>query len=173
MKMLSPTDLVGVCVLSCRAYCVATIHLRVGAPWTKTLREIGWYGDIVFKDEFTRRIVVEVSLDKAASLMEGIQDTASSLVYEVKVVCRGLKSLPGEGRWRIVSRSPRLAAYGVLHGRHVFAEHAGKSIVFKIGKRSRALNPPSLLPASAFQFTGKELLGVIGELDRLVKALSR
>ncbi|MCE4619080.1 MAG: hypothetical protein F7C37_06540 [Desulfurococcales archaeon] len=159
--------------MACRTYSVVTLHLKEHVPWTRTLRELDEVGDVVFKDEFSHRIVAEIDLRKIASVAERLNDISKSVVYEVKIVCKKKTGLPKEGKWRIISKTPRLAAYGIVNGRYVFAERTKKAIVYKIGKPSRASTPPSLLPASAFQFTEKELLGVIEEVDRLVEALSR
>lgn len=159
--------------MACKAYSVATIWLREGVPWTRTLRELASHGKITAKDEINRRIVVEVPLVNIGRVVELISRVASAEVFEVKVSCRGDKDLPSEGRWRIISRKPRLVAYGIIRGRYVFAEKIRGSTIFKLGRRSRATIPPSILPASAFQFSGKELLGIIEELNRLVEMLSR
>lgn len=159
--------------MTCRTYSVVTLHLKEYVPWTRTLRELDEVGVIVFKDEFSHRIVAEIDLGKVASIAERLNDISRSVVYEVKIVCKKKTGLPKEGKWRIISKTPRLAAYGIVNGRYVFAEKTKKAIVYKIGKPSRASTPPSLLPASAFQFTEKELLGIIEEVDKLVEALSR
>ncbi len=155
----------------CRVYGIATMYLREESPWTRTLRELSSAGKLVFKDEITRRIVVEFSPGALDRIRELVAERASAASFEVKIICRGTSGLPSSStvKWRRIAG--RKAAYGVADGRYVFAELVGRSLVIKLGRETRSRNPPSILPSSAFQFTVDEVGDAMASATRLAKSL--
>ncbi|MCE4601236.1 MAG: hypothetical protein F7C38_06705 [Desulfurococcales archaeon] len=156
----------------CQVYGIATMYLREESPWTRTLRELGSAGKLVFKDEITRRIVVEFTPNALDRIRELVTERASAASFEVKIVCRGASGLPGPNavkKWRRIAG--KNAAYGVVEGRYVFAELVGKSLVVKLGRETRSRNPPYILPSSAFQFAVDEVGDAMASAARLARSL--
>ena len=115
----------------------------------------------MFKDEFSRRIVIEFGYDKLDNIRNIVKEISKSAVFEVKILCHNFREPPkgDQFKWRFVGRR---TAYGIVLKRYVFAEITKRSLVLKLGKPSKTENPPSILPASAFQFSVDEVEEAIG-----------
>jgi hypothetical protein len=150
---------------------VAILYLNEEAPWTATLRELNSIGKIIYKDEFSRRIVLEFPKSKINSVKHALAKTANSSVFEVKLVCHSRENLleKGQFKWRRVGKR---AAYGIVLGNYIFAEIVGRSLIIKLGRASRTSNPPSILPASTFQFSVDEVESALDTARHIVELVS-
>ncbi len=158
--------------LRCRKYAVITAYLRMEAAWTRTLREVAEAGgDIVVKDEMTRRIVVNVSKTRIAKILEILLPRSIGVAVEVKAACKparlvDLGKLREAGFLAVGGRAGRVY-YGVLEGRLVMVEKARGSIIVKVGARAGS-RPKSVPPASAFILKPDDAQGALEALDMIV-----
>ncbi len=162
--------------MKCRKYVIATIYLRQGGPWTRTLRTIlGLGGRIVSKDEAARRVVFEASPSRLLGILEGIgQDVLEGGVLEAKAVCRvrqGAGALMRGAAGKVYRRGPVTVGYGVVAGRIVFLEARGPSLIVKAGRRTRASVITSPPPPSALSFTLEEAEEAIEAISQVLEGL--